>query len=75
MDREDESSHSQGIGETHFHNPPASIIDEMIVVLGGRVKFGRRACHCERGEIRKARRLEQEEQLGVLDLTLNAIAL
>ena len=32
-------------------------------------------CHGDRGEIRKAYRQEQEEQLGALGLTLNAIAL
>ncbi len=35
----------------------------------------RRVCHGDRGEIRKAYRQEQEEQLGALGLTLNAIAL
>ena len=34
-----------------------------------------RVCHGDRGEIRKAHRQGQEEQLGVLGLVLNAIAL
>ena len=40
-----------------------------------RHRLARRVCHGERGEIRKAYRQEQEEQLGALGLTLNAIAL
>ena len=40
-----------------------------------RHRLARRVCHGERGEIRKAHRHEQEEQLGALGLTLNAIAL
>jgi Tn3 transposase DDE domain len=38
-------------------------------------RLARRVCHGDRGEIRKAYRQEQEEQLGALGLTLNAIAL
>lgn len=40
-----------------------------------RHRLARRVCHGDRGEIRKAYRQEQEEQLGALGLTLNAIAL
>jgi len=40
-----------------------------------RHRLARRVCHGDRGEIRKAHRHEQEEQLGALGLTLNAIAL
>ena len=40
-----------------------------------RHRLARRVCHGDRGEIRKAHRQEQEEQLGALGLTLNAIAL
>jgi TnpA family transposase len=40
-----------------------------------RHRLARRVCHGDRGEIRKACRHEQEEQLGALGLTLNAIAL
>ena len=40
-----------------------------------RHRLARRVCHGDRGEIRKAYRQEQEEQLGTLGLTLNAIAL
>lgn len=40
-----------------------------------RHRLARRVCHGDRGEIRKAHRLEQKEQLGALGLTLNAIAL
>lgn len=40
-----------------------------------RHRLARRVCHGDRGEIRKALRHEQEEQLGSLGLTLNAIAL
>ena len=40
-----------------------------------RHRLARRVCHGEPGEIRKAHRHEQEEQLGALGLTLNAIAL
>ena len=40
-----------------------------------RHRLARRVCHGERGEIRKAHRHEQEEQLGAPGLTLNAIAL
>ncbi|PZR93594.1 MAG: Tn3 family transposase [Hyphomicrobiales bacterium] len=40
-----------------------------------RHRLARRVCHGDRGEIRKAYRHEQEEQLGALGLTLNAIAL
>ena len=40
-----------------------------------RHRLARRVCYGDRGEIRKAHRHEQEEQLGALGLTLNAIAL
>ena len=40
-----------------------------------RHRLARRVCHGDRGEIRKAHRQEQEEQLGALGLALNAIAL
>ena len=40
-----------------------------------RHRLARRVCHGDRGEIKKAHRQEQEEQLGALGLTLNAIAL
>jgi TnpA family transposase len=40
-----------------------------------RHRLARRVCHGNRGEIRKVYRQEQEEQLGALGLTLNAIAL
>lgn len=40
-----------------------------------RHRLARRVCHGDRGEIRKAYRQEQEEQLGALGLTLNAITL
>lgn len=40
-----------------------------------RHRLARRVCYGERGEISKAYRQEQEEQLGALGLTLNAIAL
>ena len=40
-----------------------------------RHRLARRVCHGDRGEIKKAYRQEQEEQLGALGLTLNAIAL
>ena len=40
-----------------------------------RHRLARRVCHGERGEIRKAYRQEQEDKLGALGLTLNAIAL
>jgi len=40
-----------------------------------RHRLARRVCHGDRGEIRKAHRQEQEEQLGALGPTLNAIAL
>lgn len=40
-----------------------------------RHRLARRVCHGDRGEIRRAYRQEQEEQLGALGLTLNAIAL
>ena len=40
-----------------------------------RHRLASRVCHGKRGEIRKAYRHEQEEQLGALGLTLNAIAL
>jgi TnpA family transposase len=40
-----------------------------------RHRLARRVCHGDRGEIQKAHREEQEEQLGALGLTLNAIAL
>jgi hypothetical protein len=39
-----------------------------------RHRLARRVCHGDRGEIRKTCRREQEEQLGALGLTLNAIA-
>ncbi len=40
-----------------------------------RHRLARRVCDGDRGEIRKVYRQEQEEQLGALGLTLNAIAL
>ena len=40
-----------------------------------RHRLARRVCYGDRGEIRKVYRQEQEEQLGALGLTLNAIAL
>ena len=40
-----------------------------------RHRLARRVCYGDRGEIRKAYRQEQEEQLGALGLTLNSIAL
>lgn len=40
-----------------------------------RHRLARRIYHGDRGEIRKAYRQEEEEQLGALGLTLNAIAL
>ena len=47
----------------------------MQAILQFRHRLARRVCHGDRGEIRKAHRQEQEEQLGALGLTLNAIAL
>jgi TnpA family transposase len=40
-----------------------------------RHRLARRVCYGDRGEIKKVYRQEQEEQLGALGLTLNAIAL
>ena len=37
-----------------------------------RHRLARRVCHGDRGEIRKAYRQEQEEQLGALGLTIQA---
>ena len=58
---------------------PSSALCRRILTQLNRQEFrhrlARRVCHGERGEIRKAHRHEQEEQLGALGLTLNAIAL